>query len=133
MEKNDVLISKRYIKEISAVINCPKREKHFFVRELKSYVSSYVANNPGCTLEALYAEFGTPEQFENSLITRDDYAIMMKRAKTKATAWKWVAVIAAVIAAWLCVVLIDWLLSRDSTNLLNPPEVSYYTEESSQS
>ncbi len=133
MEKNDVLIFKRYIKEISAVINCPKREKRFFMRELKGYVSAYVANNPDCTLEALYAEFGSPEQFANDLITRDDYEKLLKKEKTKATVWKWVAVIAAVIAAFLCMVLIDWLSTLGGTYSVNSAEASYYTEENSRS
>lgn len=130
--KNEFLICKRYVKEVSAVIICSKREKLFFMRELKDSVSSYVEDHPDCTLETLYAEFGSPEQFANDLMTRDDYAKMFKKAKTKAIVWKCVALIAVVIAAWICFGVINWLLSRNSTFTVDPPEVSYHIEGSSQ-
>lgn len=131
-EKNEFLVSKRYVKEVSAVINCCKCEKLFFACELNDYVSAYVAEHPEATMETLYAEFGSPEQFANGILARDDYAKMLKKAKRKAAFWTCTAVIAVIISALICAVLIKWSLSRGDLQEVDPPEVSYYIEEGSQ-
>lgn len=90
-------IAERYMKEIYSAIKCRKIEKYFFLKGLSNSVYTYVMDHPEATLEALYVEFGSPEQFANGILTRADYVKMFKSAKIKATICKCVIIVAVVV------------------------------------
>ncbi len=119
-EKNDLV--KHYINKIRPVISCCESEKYFLLQELGDAVCEYVAEHPEATLETLYAEFGSPGQFENSVFTRDVYAKMFKSAEAKAKICKWIAIaaVAVIIVAIVC------LFTGDHNGIITGSGVSYY-------
>lgn len=119
-QKNNVV--NHYIKKIRPAITCRKSEKHFFLRELNDIVCTYVIDHPKATIETLYAEFGSPEQFANGILTRDDYAKMLKNAKTKTTICKRIVIAAAAVA----IVAIVFWVTGDHNTLITESSITYY-------
>ncbi len=119
-EKNNV--AKQYINKIRPIISCCKSDKYFFLQELGDVVNAYVDDHPEATLKMLYAEFGSPEQLESSIFTRDDYVKMFKRAEAKAKICKWITIAAVTVA----IIAIVCLFAGDNNAIITDSGVSYY-------
>lgn len=107
--KNDLLIQ-QYLKEVSPHILFPKKtKKKFFLRELKTVLSSYAEEHPDLSIDMLYKEFGAPEEFTNGLLDRKDYADLLKKANRRMHIWRCVSIGFAVLAV-LCICVIVYLM-----------------------
>lgn len=122
--ENDVV--DQYLKEVSSTIVSPKGTKGFFLRELKQLILPYIMENDGVTLDMLYHEFGTPDKYAQGLADQDLYAKLLKKAKRKATIWKWVGVILAIFAL-LAIIYIIFILEDLGGNakVTNPIQIRY--------
>lgn len=124
MKNNKNPSVKRYLKEISAVIVCPKGTKGFFMRELKQDVLSYAQEHNDITFEMLCKAFGAPEKFTAGLADDEVYANYLKIAKKKAKIWKWIgisAIVLALIAIGLCI--FTYIKFGGTVEVTNPTEV----------
>ncbi len=72
-----------YLREVSSNLYCKKSLKSVFIQELKSDIENYTDSSVLVKKEDLYHEFGTPEEIANSLFDRNDYNLLLKRAKIK--------------------------------------------------
>lgn len=113
MEKRNDLIIQQYLKEVSPNINCPKRTKKFFLRELKDVLTSYADENADLSTDKLHKEFGTPEEFARGLLDRKDYADLLKKATRKMRIWRWVS-IGLIVLIVLCILWISYIMTTYS-------------------
>ena len=72
-----------YLKEVSGGLVCPKARKKYFLDELGTLVDDFVRDNPGCGIEDLRGEFGTPEKIQAGFETDGEYAELYEKAKKK--------------------------------------------------
>lgn len=57
-----------YIKEISSLLVCKRRQKNQFVKQIKTELDDFIQDNPGSSMEHIYSTFGTPEQIANCFL-----------------------------------------------------------------
>ena len=88
---------KQYLKEVAATLSCPKGVKSVFLRQLKSDILAFADNSTVITVDELYSQFGTPEEIAAGFFDRDDYGVMLKKAKRRAAIWMCVSVILTVL------------------------------------
>ncbi len=94
---------KQYLKEVSAKLSCPQGVKSVFLRQLKSDILAFTDNNTTIAVDELYSQFGTPEEIAAGFFDRDDYSVMLKKAKRRANIWMWVGIGTTVL---LCIAII---------------------------
>lgn len=88
---------KQYLKEVSAKLSCPKGVKSVFLRQLKGDILAFSDNDTNITMDELYSRFGTPEEIAAGFFDRDDYSVMLKKAKRRAAIWMCVSVILTIL------------------------------------
>lgn len=95
MDKNK--ISRRYLDEVGDKLNCPKPLKATFLRELRERIDFFSSSDREVTMEALYNEFGSPEEIANGFFNRADYEELLRKTKTRVVLWKIVSALITVI------------------------------------
>lgn len=88
----------QYLKEVSEKIVCPKGTKRFFLCELEQEVFAFAEENPELTAEMIYQAFGVPEKFASNIADQECYIELYKKAKKKATIWKWIGIGIGILA-----------------------------------
>ena len=86
-----------YLKEVSDGLVCPKARKKYVLDELETLIDDFVRDNPGCGIEDLLGEFGTPEKFREGLETDGEYAELYEKAKKKTRIMTVVSVLLALL------------------------------------
>ena len=101
MNKN--MINRRYLSEVSDMLICSKPLKTTFLGELGERIDFFSSPEREVTMEALYQEFGTPEEIANGFFNREDYEELLRKTKTRVIRWK---IISALITVILVVAIV---------------------------
>ncbi len=121
MEKTNDLIIQQYLKEVSPNINCSKRTKKFFLRELRDVLISYADENADLSIDKLNREFGTPEEFARGLLDRKDYADLLKKANRKMRIWKWISIGLVALIIFCIFWIVDLMVTYGGTVTVTNP------------
>ena len=104
MSDNSKVIN-RYLAEVSDCLKCPRSVRKVFLRELRLQVKDFAANKENLSVEALCSQFGSPEEISNGFVTRDDYQILLRKAKRRTVILAVVAAVAVAIAIFTAVLM----------------------------
>ena len=91
-------------------------------------MKDYVKSNPDATTEDLIREFGSPEVIDNGFFDRDDYSMMLKKAKKRATFWMVTAIVLAVIFAVFVCYFTEVVKSMSGTAEISEPYTSLFIQ-----
>ena len=125
---NENVIS-QYLREVKKGLRIDKALCGTVLGELKASVTEFCREKNDVSLEQLYAEFGTPEEISRSVIDREEYDTLLKRAKRKVLLWKVVAAFAVIAIAVFLAYTIKSLRSMGGTYTITNYDPEYYTSE----
>ena len=126
---NENVIS-QYLREVKKGLRIDKALCGTVLGELKASVTEFCREKNDVSLEQLYAEFGTPEEISRSVIDREEYDTLLKRAKRKVLFWKIVAAFAVIAIVLLIAYTVRYMQSFGGTYTITNYDPEYFTSES---
>ena len=115
---------KRYLKEVSSKLNCPRSVKSVFIRELKCNILAFTEDKEAISLKELYDEFGTPDEISSSFFDRKDYDALLKKAKKRAAIGIGIGIIASILLVTAVLVIIELISVYGGTTVVTNPYLS---------
>lgn len=115
MKKNNRVV-KQYLKEVSDGLDCPRSVKSVFISEFKSDIFNYAANDI-VDMDDLYDKFGTPESIADGFCDKNDYKLLLKKAKKRSFVMK--LIFAVLIIILLAVIIFAALIIKDAIADIN--------------
>ena len=88
---------KEYADKVYENLLCSKAARAFFMRELRQNLAAFVSEHEDAGYDELAAEFGDPTIFGGEFTDRLEYAELLRKARKKATFWKCVGIVLALI------------------------------------
>lgn len=124
MKKNKHIIQ-QYLKEITAALNCPKSVKAVYASDLKNDILNYLSDNDSdsISINELYDKFGTPEDIADGFYDKNDYKLLLKKAKRRAALWMFVSIFAIIFVVLIIMVVL--YASNELSNVIVSVTNSY--------
>lgn len=88
----------RYCAQINKSLNCPRRLKKTFLRQLRNEAQFFCEAQGNVALQSLYDQFGAPEVVAEEFLAELNPAAVEKYANYRRKAWSMAAVTAALAA-----------------------------------
>jgi len=98
---------KRYLKEVSAKLSCPRSVKSVFIRELKSDILASTEGKEDISLKELYDKFGTPDEISSGFFDRKDYDVLLKKARKRAAIGIGIGIISSIFLIAAIIIIIE--------------------------
>ena len=76
-------VVKTYLKEVSDNLIFKRTTKRFILKQLESMAMEYISDNPECSINDLYSEFGSPHKISQDLESREDLKKIVKQARKR--------------------------------------------------
>lgn len=118
---NDKVIIRRYLSEVGNKLSCPKPLKTTFLSELRERIDFYRSPNREVTIEALYEEFGSPEEIADGFFNREDYEELLRKSKARVVRWKIVSALVTVILLVAVVYIVYIIREFNGTYIVTNP------------
>lgn len=103
---NEKKVTRQYLKEVKARLNCPMSVKSIFLKDLKEEIAASCTQNQAITRESLYAKFGSPDEISGGFYSRGDYEELLVKAKKNLFFWRIATGIIAILLALTIIFLI---------------------------
>lgn len=120
---NDKKVTRQYLKEVKARLNCPKSVKSIFLKDLKEKIATSYSQSHAITRKSLCAEFGSPEEISDSFYNRGDYEELIAKAKKNLFFWKITTSVIAIMLA-LTIIFLIYVIQASSVEI-NITELNY--------
>lgn len=118
---NDKVIIRRYLSEVGNKLSCPKPLKTTFLSKLRERIDFYRSPNREVTIEALYEEFGSPEEIADGFFNREDYEELLRKSKARVVRWKIVSALVTVILLVAVVYIVYIIREFNGTYIVTNP------------